>query len=504
MVAWGGTIFEMFRGTSVGVGTIALLCTSMLLVSKSSLASSDEDLAYIKGGHETKMCEWPTTVWLRSCTATLIHPRVAIYAAHCGSKISSLFFGEEDKSKGSISPKVKFCRTNPEYRSSSDLGKGVDYAFCLLEEPMEKMPIAPIGYGCELEHIDPKNPVWLVGFGVNDNKEGRPTYGVKRMVKTNIGKKSADGTELELGRLGFVSSNGDSGGPAYIKLPDGSWRTVGITSWGAGPGPNWYVSAAVAVPWIHKILKEEGYDDIDITPCFDDDGTWAPSKDCGGFALDPGTAYGTYEQQCAVEAPLSGPSASCGEPNPEAKGAENAVGLSFTAPKADQVFGTDQDIEVKIKVSNVGKEQELEVTLFVGDEAQDTLDEAPFTWTLKGLAAKKHELVAKLVVKKSGAKSQTKPLLIQVQDKGDAEPSEDDTAKSDAGTPDGSNSSDDASSDSQAPKDSAESSSSDKSPKLDKDLKKADEGCQVQGTRSWVWSLGLMGLLLGFRRSRGR
>lgn len=485
----------MLRGKAVRAGLCAL---SLMPLASPSFASSDAPSPQIKGGHETKMCEWPTTVWLRSCTATLIHPRVAIYAAHCGSKISSLFFGEEDKSKGSISPKVKFCRTNPAYRSSSDLGKGVDYAFCLLEEPMEKMPIAPIGYGCELDHIDSKNPVWLVGFGVNDNKEGRPTYGVKRMVKTNIGKKSADGTELELGRLGFVSSSGDSGGPAYIKLPDGSWRTVGITSWGAGPGPNWYVSAAVAVPWIHKVLKEEGYEDIDITPCFDDDGTWAPSKECGGFALDPGTAYGTYEQQCAVDAPLSGPAASCGDPNPEAKGAQNALGLSFASPKADHVFASGEDIEVEVKVSDAAKSKELEVTLYVGDEKQETLDEAPFRWTLKELPAKKHELVAKLVVKKTGAKAESKALVIEVQAQDEPKPSEgkDDSSKSDVASPKGSKSPGTEPSGSDPSKD---PSSTDESPEQDKDPDAAKTGCQLQDFGVSFWGLGLV-VLLAYRR----
>lgn len=200
----------------------SLLSGLCLSAPTAAWSAEDQSPAKIKGGHETKMCEWPTTVWLRNCTATLIHPRVAIYAAHCGSRIKSLFFGEHSKSKGSISPKVKFCRTNPEYTGSSSLGKGLDYAFCLLEEPMNDMPIAPIGYGCELEHVNPENPVWLVGFGLNDNKEGKPTSGVKRMVKTNIGRHSDDRTEIELGRLGFVSSSGDSGGPAYVKLKDGT------------------------------------------------------------------------------------------------------------------------------------------------------------------------------------------------------------------------------------------------------------------------------------------
>lgn len=165
---------------------------------------------------------------------------------------------------------------------------------------------------------------------------------------------------------------------------------MGITSWGAGPGPNWYVSAAHAVPWIHKVLKEEGYENIDITPCYEDDGTWAPSTECGGFALDPGTAYGSYSEQCAVGAPLSGPSSICGKANPKAKGGAKLPEVRILAPKAEQEFSQGEGVFVEVEVGNVNKGATSEVTLLLSGDEQDTLKKKPYRWKLSNLARGEH------------------------------------------------------------------------------------------------------------------
>lgn len=449
----------------------------------------------IKGGQATKTCEWATTAWLGSCTATLIHPRVLIYAAHCGSRIRTVYFGEEKAKGGGISPKVKFCKTNPKYRGSGSLGKGEDYAFCVLEKPMENMPIAPIGYGCELEQLNPKNPVWLVGFGLNDNKEGRPKQGHKRWVKTTMNKRSKDGTEIEMGKLGFVSSSGDSGGPAYIKLTDGTWRTVGITSWGAGPGPNWYVSAAHAVPWIHKVLKQEGYDDIDITPCYDDDGTWAPSAECGGFGLDIGTAFGKYEEQCSVGAPLSGPSSICGDPHPDAKGGVKAPDVSIDSPQDGQEVVAGASLKVAVSLEDVPKGKEVEVTLYLSGKAQDTKDKAPYVWKLEDLAEGSYELVAKAEVKGLGSKSESKAITLKVvgDDPDDGDASDGD---SDADGSQGTGSADDSGADKSGEKDKGDDDAGASGPAEDEDSAN-DEGASQDSGRSKGCSIPASGEGLG-------
>lgn len=71
-------------------------------------------------------------------------------------------------------------------------------------------------------------------------------------------------------------------------------------------GQAWYgmMHDSQAVPWIEK---ESG---IDITPCFDVDGTWNPTDDCGRFPLDPG-ATGSWENACGG-GPVGKMSSTCG------------------------------------------------------------------------------------------------------------------------------------------------------------------------------------------------
>lgn len=373
----------------------------------------------IMGGEPAKACTWPTTVSIKHCTATLIHPRVLIYAAHCGDKVPEALFGESTD-KPSRRVKTKYCKTNPDFSMSAGPGKGTDFAFCVLESAVEDMPLAPILYGCEVEKALVNNAdIWLAGFGKNNNESGGPKSGIKHWVKTDFVKfKNSEKKEVVVGSNGKTACNGDSGGPAYIQLEDGTWRTFGITSHGEDTSCTkvaYYTHAAIMVPWMQEFIHRKGDKDIDVTPCFDDDGTWNPSKDCGGFAKDYETAYGDWKNYCSEGAPLSGASATCGDPNPDAGDVEdkddsnNTIKIRFKAPKADTSFEEGEAIEVKIDADK----DDLEVELFVNGSSVSVDDKAPFSWTLEELEPGQHELLAKAKDddKNSGS---TKTLTISV------------------------------------------------------------------------------------------
>lgn len=105
-----------------------------------------------------------------------------IYAAHCGGKVPEALFGEST-GEPAQRVKTKYCKTNPKFSMAAGPGKGTDFAFCVLEEAVENVPIAPILYGCEVEKALVNNAdIWLAGYGKNDNSSGGPKSGVKHRV----------------------------------------------------------------------------------------------------------------------------------------------------------------------------------------------------------------------------------------------------------------------------------------------------------------------------------
>lgn len=251
----------------------------------------------IYGGEDTVACGWPTTVsMLGQCTGTLVHPEVVIFAAHCGSGYNAVILGESINGPKRQVP-TEFCRTFP----GGGPGNGQDFAFCKLSQPQLDIPIVPILMGCETDILQPGQTVTIVGFG---NADTGP-YGIKREVVTTINSIGGNG-EADIGGGGKDSCQGDSGGPVFVQLADGSWRVFGITSYGGQCGTGGvYSMMHRGIDWFEQ---ESG---IDLTPCHNVDGTWAPTPACKGFPLDPGAGNGDWGSGCGG-GPVSGQSVTCG------------------------------------------------------------------------------------------------------------------------------------------------------------------------------------------------
>lgn len=380
--------------------TTAVLCVVSPALTVSASDLSDAPTTRIYGGEAAKKCEWPSTIGFGGCTGTLVHPQVVLYAAHCG-KQRKVMFGETNRGAAKTVP-IKFCKINPKYRGIS---KGTDFAFCVLSEPVEGVTIAPIAYGCELEQIKPGAKVWNVGFGETERK----VSGVKYEVEVSVNKLILNNREVLTGGDGKATCYGDSGGPTFIKLSDGSWRVMGITSYGTNSKcgyPSGLTMANIAVPWIHKELKAAGMDDIDLTPCYEDDGTWAPGEGCTKFPLELGTGFGSWDNMCSEGAKLSGPSTICA---PEG---EKIPTVQIEGPSPENPIEVGQTVEINAAAKDESG-QAPKVALMVNGKSHSELSKEPYKWSIEAKEA--GDLVLQLVaINAAGNKGESEKLELKV------------------------------------------------------------------------------------------
>lgn len=307
---------------------------------------------YVVNGAPSKTCAWPTTVKVGGCTGTLVHPKVVIYAAHCGGRVRSANFGEKRPFARSVP--TEYCKIYPGGGQPEKGGDHRDYAFCVLKEEVTDVPITPILYGCETEAIKVGEQAVVAGFGAT--LHGKSDGGIQREVVTTIDRIDDESGKVSIGGAGEGkgkgSCYGDSGGPLFLRLPksidpEQSWRVFGVTSYGDSEpqcdGQAWYgmMHDSQAVPWIEK---ESG---IDITPCFDVDGTWNPTKECGKFPLDPG-AERSWDNACQG-GELSKMSSTCGpafgssdEGGESGESAESEGGSKEPSPEDEQPSDSEE------------------------------------------------------------------------------------------------------------------------------------------------------------------
>lgn len=310
--------------------------TILLKASDAGLSAPEPDPQFITGGTETTNCQFPsvvsvledddTPVW---CSGTLVHPNVVSIAAHCvtpARPIVGIGFGEVGEGETGAPQRVvdiEDCVAHPGYLSEGH----PDIGFCTLAEPVDDVPIIPILAGCDVELLEEGTEITIVGFGAVYGEyagDGFNTHGTgpkRHTLQTIYDVDLADDEVHLVGSSGAQSACfGDSGGPAFIELSDGSWRVFGAASELYNPSgfpPPGTPGNICGVGVTYGVLSTrldwlEAQTGYDLTPCHDPDGHWDPSSDCGDFPTDPLAGDGDWATGC-VGGPIGGGQPLCGE-----------------------------------------------------------------------------------------------------------------------------------------------------------------------------------------------
>lgn len=316
------------------VGRLRLLAL-FFLVTASGAEAWDPDAAT-----EAEACQWSPVVRIGSCTGAYVGNGIVLTAGHClwtttgvpavpvEKYLNSLDvgFGEVDGEEELVVP-VLACLSHPDGDPSVDNGgslvySGVDVAYCRLdidseyEEFLAQVPVIPpmVSTGCvrdwlsrTMRGLAPGRPFAIAtGMGCEGVSPCGDT-GTKRFTGVEI-RPDFDDKKFVISRFGDGEDavglhSGDSGGPLYVKLPDHTWRLIGVNSMHGGGDTASVQSVPPYLGWI------EHSSEVDITPCHSRVPGTSDYDFTGGcegmLPLDPGVQE-SWASGCAVT--LGGPS----------------------------------------------------------------------------------------------------------------------------------------------------------------------------------------------------
>jgi hypothetical protein len=320
----------------------------------------------IVGGNEAATCEFPATVMMLEddetpvmCSGSLITPDIVLTAAHClipERPIVAIGFGEAGQVFGepAFTAVPTLCEAHPDWENQGH----TDLAYCRLAEPVTTVPIVPLLGGCEVDVLQPGVELTIVGFGAtwgsyDEENEMVISMGVgaKRWTTQTIDYVDLFTNEVYmLGENGSQSACfGDSGGPAYVELGDGTWRVVGAGSHlhdpGGFPEPMEkgnicgvgvaYSFAPGGIDWLEQASG------VDLTPCWDGDELVPDAPGCGDFPMDPNLAAGTWKNGCAGGALGGSDEPTCEPATSDETGGEESTGGSTSAGDESTSTGGD-------------------------------------------------------------------------------------------------------------------------------------------------------------------
>jgi len=193
-----------------------------------------------------------------TCTGTLVAPRVVLTAAHCirdipAGTLPDVYHGTSlvttrRVAASSMGAHPKFCESCDE--DVHDFG----YVILASDIPLDFTPARPVVEQDDWDAIMQEGTaLTLVGYGQSDDADPADPYlgaGTKREVTTRITRLSATHLELRADESGSGTCEGDSGGPAFAKAPDGTRRLAGVLSRGTCGSASFYAAPYPALCWL--------------------------------------------------------------------------------------------------------------------------------------------------------------------------------------------------------------------------------------------------------------
>jgi hypothetical protein len=166
----------------------------------------------------------------RGCTSTLVHPRLTTTAAHCVQDMQT----DGIANVGESAPFVRtvqrqLCRRPRSTRTPTR--PAVRHRVLHPQGGDQRRPHRARALGVRGRAGDQAgNAVIIAGFGAPNN--GRKYWGNVTVTQLR------NGAEVLMRGEGVLGRAGDSGGPGYIKMPDGTWRTFGVAAAPAATRPS--------------------------------------------------------------------------------------------------------------------------------------------------------------------------------------------------------------------------------------------------------------------------
>lgn len=172
----------------------------------------------LQNGRIADPAEYPASVWIGNCSADIIGERVLKTAAHCVRNGNSVRFSVLSNQY------TARCTHHPEYRGNST----ADWAYCKTDRVVTGIPYEVVATDLALVKVG--MTITLSGYGClrwGGPLDGKYRVGESRVTRVpNATTKNYD--IVTDGKAAVCS--GDSGGPAFVNLPDGTRYDVTANS----------------------------------------------------------------------------------------------------------------------------------------------------------------------------------------------------------------------------------------------------------------------------------